>query len=180
MAKQTWELENNIVSTTPSSSSSSTTTDASDAIFYYDEAAQAKFQQEKPWVNDPHYFKRVKISALALLKMVVHARSGGTIEVMGLMQGKTDGDAIIVLDAFALPVEGTETRVNAQADAYEYMVEYSQTNKQVFSFTTLIFFGFSWCELLNPILFVFLGFVMFEGIRRNRFSFWCVRWVFEV
>ncbi|KAM2969712.1 hypothetical protein FF2_016778 [Malus domestica] len=62
--------------------------------------------------------------------MVVHARSGGTIEVMGLMQGKTDGDAIIVMDAFALPVEGTETRVNAQADAYEYMVEFSQTNKQ--------------------------------------------------
>ncbi|KAK4389047.1 COP9 signalosome complex subunitb [Sesamum angolense] len=76
-------------------------------IFFYDEAAQAKFQQEKPWANDPHYFKRVKISALALLKMVVHARSGGTIEVMGLMQGKTDGDAIIVMDAFALPVEET-------------------------------------------------------------------------
>ncbi|KAK9058143.1 hypothetical protein SSX86_022983 [Deinandra increscens subsp. villosa] len=57
--------------------------------------------------------------------MVVHARSGGTIEVMGLMQGKTDGDAIIVMDDFALPVEGTETRVNAQADAYEYMVDAS-------------------------------------------------------
>ncbi|WZZ72397.1 hypothetical protein YC2023_083767 [Brassica napus] len=40
---------------------------------------------------------------------------------MGLMQGKTDGDTIIVMDAFALPVEGTETRVNAQTDAYEYM-----------------------------------------------------------
>ncbi|KAK9946775.1 hypothetical protein M0R45_012221 [Rubus argutus] len=83
---------------TPSASSAARTkTDPSaDAIFYYDEAAQTKFQQEKPWVNDPHYFKRVKISALALLKMVVHARSGGTIE----------------------------------ADAYEYMVDYSQTNKQ--------------------------------------------------
>lgn len=63
--------------------------------------------------------------------MVVHARSGGTIEVMGLMQGKTDGDTVIIMDAFALPVEGTETRVNAQADAYEYMVQYSQSNKQV-------------------------------------------------
>lgn len=125
IAKQTWELENNIVSVDAPSAAAD-----SDAIFYYDEASQAKFQQEKPWTNDPHYFKRVKISALALLKMVVHARSGGTIEVMGLMQGKTDGDAIIVMDAFALPVEGTETRVNAQADAYEYMVEYSQTNKQ--------------------------------------------------
>ncbi|KAE8731638.1 COP9 signalosome complex subunit 5 [Hibiscus syriacus] len=123
IAKKTWELENNIITVeTPDRSS--------DSIFYYDEAVQAKFQQEKPWANDDNYFKRVKICALALLKMVVHARSGGTIEVMGLMQGKTDGDAIIVMDAFALPVEGTETRVNAQADAYEYMVDYSQTNKQ--------------------------------------------------
>ncbi|KAL6530805.1 proteasome regulatory particle subunit RPN11 [Orobanche gracilis] len=129
IARQTWELENNIFTTTDVASDSSSSS-ASDAIFYYEEAAQVKFQQEKPWANDPHYFKRVKISALALLKMVVHARSGGTIEVMGLMQGKTDGDAIIVMDAFALPVEGTETRVNAQADAYEYMVDYSQTNKQ--------------------------------------------------
>ncbi|KAJ4835876.1 COP9 signalosome complex subunit 5a [Turnera subulata] len=128
IAQKTWELENNIITVdTPPTSSADA---ASDAIFYYDEVAQAKFQQEKPWANDPHYFRRVKISALALLKMVVHARSGGTIEVMGLMQGKTDGDAIIVMDAFALPVEGTETRVNAQADAYEYMVDYSQTNKQ--------------------------------------------------
>lgn len=135
IAQQTWELENNILPMEPPDLSS-------DSIFYYDEAGQGKFQQEKPWANDPHYFKRVKISALALLKMVVHARSGGTIEVMGLMQGKTDGDAIIVMDAFALPVEGTETRVNAQADAYEYMVEYSQTNKLVLTklTTTLAFF----------------------------------------
>ncbi|KAG8636464.1 COP9 signalosome complex subunit 5a isoform X2 [Manihot esculenta] len=131
IAQKTWELENNIITVdTPPTSTNSTTDSSSDAIFYYDARAQAKFQQDRPWVNDPHYFSRVKISALALLKMVVHARSGGTIEVMGLMQGKTDGNAIIVMDAFALPVEGTETRVNAQADAYEYMVDYSQTNKQ--------------------------------------------------
>ncbi|GJN26192.1 hypothetical protein PR202_gb14103 [Eleusine coracana subsp. coracana] len=123
IARQTWELENNI----PSAASDP---GAMDAIYQYDEASQAKAQQEKPWANDPHHFRRAKISALALLKMVVHARAGGTIEVMGLMQGKCEGDAIIVMDAFALPVEGTETRVNAQADAYEYMVEYSTINKQ--------------------------------------------------
>jgi COP9 signalosome complex subunit 5 len=124
IARQTWELENNI----PSAASDP---DAVDAIYQYDEASQTKAQQEKPWANDPHHFRRTKISALALLKMVVHARAGGNIEVMGLMQGKCEGDAIIVMDAFALPVEGTETRVNAQADAYEYMVEYSTINKQV-------------------------------------------------
>nr|ABK24758.1 unknown [Picea sitchensis] len=124
IAQQTWELENNIVNMDGPSAES-------DSIYYYDEVTQKKIQQDKPWARDPHYFKKVKISALALLKMVVHSRSGGTIEVMGLMQGKTDGDTIIVMDAFALPVEGTETRVNAQADAYEYMVDYAQTNKQV-------------------------------------------------
>jgi COP9 signalosome complex subunit 5 len=124
IARQTWELENNIPAATADP-------DAMDAIYRYDDASQARAQQEKPWANDPHHFRRAKISALALLKMVVHARAGGTIEVMGLMQGKCEGDAIIVMDAFALPVEGTETRVNAQADAYEYMVEYSTINKQV-------------------------------------------------
>ncbi|XP_072953602.1 COP9 signalosome complex subunit 5-like isoform X2 [Typha angustifolia] len=128
IARQTWELENNIVSVDVGASTGGG--EDLDAIYYYDETSQTRVQQEKPWESDPHFFKRVKVSALALLKMVVHARSGGSIEVMGLMQGKTDGDAIVVMDAFALPVEGTETRVNAQADAYEYMVDYSQTNKQ--------------------------------------------------
>ena len=42
------------------------------------------------------------------------------------MQGKIAGDTIIVTDAFRLPVEGTETRVNAQDEANEYMVGYLQ------------------------------------------------------
>lgn len=50
---------------------------------------------------------------------------------MGMMQGKIVDDTFIVMDAFALPVEGTETRVNAQAEAYEYMVEFSTCSKQV-------------------------------------------------
>lgn len=36
----------------------------------------------------PHFFKDIKISALALLKMVMHARSGSTLEIMGLLLGK--------------------------------------------------------------------------------------------
>lgn len=56
--------------------------------------------------------------------MVMHARSGGSIEVMGLMQGKILGDTFIVTDAFRLPVEGTETRVNASDQANEYVVQY--------------------------------------------------------
>ena len=71
---------------------------------------------------------------------VMHARSGGVWEIVrrvklrtvadvrrwarrvrlvkaadhtGMMQGKIDGDTFVVMDAFALPVIGTETRVNA-------------------------------------------------------------------
>lgn len=61
--------------------------------------------------------------------MVMHARSGGELEIMGLMQGYTDGDTIVVTDAFGLPVEGTETRVNAQDDANEYIVEYLRLSR---------------------------------------------------
>ena len=56
--------------------------------------------------------------------MVMHARSGGSLEIMGLMQGKIIGDAFVVSDAFRLPVEGTETRVNASHEANEYTVQY--------------------------------------------------------
>jgi COP9 signalosome complex subunit 5 len=61
----------------------------------------------------------------------MHARSGGILEVMGLMLGKVDGNTMIVMDSFALPVEGTETRVNAQAQAYEYMAAYIESAKTV-------------------------------------------------
>ena len=40
---------------------------------------------------------------------------------MGLMEGKVVGDYIVVMDSFALPVQGTETCVNAASEAYEYI-----------------------------------------------------------
>ncbi|XP_020602892.1 COP9 signalosome complex subunit 5-like [Orbicella faveolata] len=120
MAFKTWEMSNSIE-----------TVNSVDEIFKYDRQQQQEILQAKPWQKDPHYFKNIKISALALLKMVMHARSGGTLEVMGLMLGKVDGDTMIVMDAFALPVEGTETRVNAQVAAYEYMAAYIESAKLV-------------------------------------------------
>ncbi|EDO44562.1 predicted protein [Nematostella vectensis] len=120
MAMKSWELANNIENV-----------NGIDEIFKYDRQQQQEILQAKPWQKDPHYFKNIKISALALLKMVMHARSGGNLEVMGLMLGKVDGDTMIVMDAFALPVEGTETRVNAQAAAYEYMAAYIESAKSV-------------------------------------------------
>lgn len=61
----------------------------------------------------------------------MHARSGGKIEVMGLLQGRVEKDSFVVMDAFALPVEATEVRVNAQAEAYEYMVNYLSMGEEV-------------------------------------------------
>ena len=57
---------------------------------------------------------------------------------MGLMLGKIDGPNMVVMDTFALPVEGTETRVNAQAAAYEYMSTYIEAAKKVMG-TRLLF-----------------------------------------
>jgi len=106
-------------------------TGGSDSLYKYDNKTYQASIASRPWTKDPHHFKKVKISTVALLKMVMHARSGGTIEVMGLMMGKVEGDTMIVMDSFALPVEGTETRVNAATEGYEYMVEYLNLIKQV-------------------------------------------------
>ncbi|KAI1375765.1 Mov34-domain-containing protein [Hypoxylon crocopeplum] len=119
VAMKSWELENDIKLVDPTR----------DALYNYSDARQTEVNNAKPWKTHPHFFQHVRISAVALIKMVMHARSGGSIEIMGLMQGYTDGDTIVVTDAFGLPVEGTETRVNAQNDANEYMIEYLQLSR---------------------------------------------------
>ncbi|KIW00274.1 uncharacterized protein PV09_08164 [Verruconis gallopava] len=116
---KSWELENSI----------QLLDSTRDALYDFDEAAYKALQTQKPWNKDPNYFKHVRISAVALLKMVMHARSGGSIEVMGLMQGTVHGDTFIVTDAFRLPVEATETRVNAQEEAFQYIVQYLEMSK---------------------------------------------------
>ncbi|KAI1287605.1 COP9 signalosome complex subunit 5 [Halotydeus destructor] len=120
MAQDTWELSNNVEAV-----------QSVDEIYKYNKKQQQDILTAKPWEKDPNYFKEIRVSALALLKMVMHARSGGTIEVMGLLLGKVDANTMIAMDSFALPVEGTETRVNAQAQAYEYMAAYTESAKQV-------------------------------------------------
>ncbi|KAL8739169.1 MAG: hypothetical protein Q9181_000198 [Wetmoreana brouardii] len=113
-AQRAWELENAVKLVDPHR----------DALYAYDEAEQKAINADRPWKTNPHHFKNVRISAIALLKMVMHARSGGPIEIMGLMQGKIAGDTFVVTDAVRLPVEGTETRVNAGAEADEYAAQF--------------------------------------------------------
>jgi len=120
-AQEVWELKNRVEQL-----------DGSDDWRYkYDEAEQKWFADKRPWTGDPHYFRRVHISAVALIKMVMHARSGGNIEVMGSMQGKVDHNEFVVTDAFPLPVEGTETRVSAHAEGNEFLVAYHERSQEV-------------------------------------------------
>ena len=101
-----------------------------DALYAFDPEANKKYTTDRPWKKDVNHFKYVRISAVALIKMVMHARSGGDVEVMGLMLGYVEHETFIVTDALRLPVEGTETRVNAQAEADEYMVNYLARSRE--------------------------------------------------
>ncbi|KAL2429784.1 COP9 signalosome complex subunit 5 [Exophiala dermatitidis] len=120
-AMRTWEAENDIITVDPSQN----------ALYNLpDPAAYKALQDAAPWKKDPNYFTHVRISALALLKMTIHARSGGNLEIMGLMIGYVSGRSLVITDAFRLPVEGTETRVNAHSDADEYMVNFGIASRE--------------------------------------------------
>jgi len=115
IAQKTFELENKVQQVDDKT------------IYTFDEAEQEKIYQAHPWKEDVHFFKVARMSAVALVKIVMHAKSGVPSEVMGLMQGKVTPDGtFIVMDAFPLPVEGTETRVNAGAGANEFMVTFTE------------------------------------------------------
>lgn len=100
-----------------------------EADFFYDVSSNQDILQNRPWKSHPKFFEKVYISSLALMKMTIHANSGGSIEIMGMLTGKILKNIIVVMDVYSLPVEGTETRVNAQAEAYEYMVRYLENLK---------------------------------------------------
>lgn len=40
-------------------------------------------------------------------------------------------NTIVVIDSFPLPVEGTETRVNPQSEAYEHMITYLNSEQSL-------------------------------------------------
>lgn len=48
-----------------------------------------------------------------------------------LIHTSIDGDTFIVLDAFPLPVQGTETRVNAGNEGNEFAVQYMEGSNAV-------------------------------------------------
>lgn len=114
-AQRTFELANNVQQIDDA------------AIYSFSEEEQDKIFEARPWKEDVNFFKVAKISAVALIKMVMHVRSGVPLEVMGLLQGKVTADgSFVIMDSFPLPVEGTETRVNAGAGANEFMVQFCE------------------------------------------------------
>jgi COP9 signalosome complex subunit 5 len=113
----------------PAATAAATITEE-DKIFHFDKVAYDKLCETRPWNSDPNFFKRAKVSPTALIKMINHTISGGDIEVMGLLQGRFEQSTFIVMDSFPLPVEGTETRVNAGNEANEFMINYLQLIEQ--------------------------------------------------
>lgn len=117
-ALKRFELENNVK-------------EIDDALYAFKVEEDRELQKSKPWTRNPRLFTKVRLSVIALIKMMMHAKSGGDLEVMGLMQGRVAGSIMIVLDAFALPVEGSETRVSAGAEAMEYAVALVEDNAKI-------------------------------------------------
>lgn len=120
-----------------------------DTAYHVDEEVVQDVRNNKVWMQDPKYFKRVVVSPSAAMKMLQHAtsgvekgiKSGGKpVEIMGLILGRpstgTDGDigdaqTLIVTDAFPLPIEGAETRVLADdAEVINYMIALGETVEQ--------------------------------------------------
>ncbi|KAG7927089.1 hypothetical protein KL925_002460 [Ogataea polymorpha] len=97
---------------------------------FYEQSSDNKTLESKAWLTNPHFFHTVHISSLALMKMSLHARSGGSIEIMGMMTGKIFDGNIVVLDSYPLPVQGTESRVNPLNEAYEFMLQFLEHQKK--------------------------------------------------
>ena len=106
----------------------------------------------------------MKISLLALIKMLHHGTKGGIIEVMGYLRGKVAGDTFYIMDAYPLPVEGTETRVNAGNEALEYTGQFEDLNevRKIGRFLVAIFRYFLF-KFTLPILSILLTLLDFEG-----------------
>lgn len=111
-----------------------------DQLYGYPDNAIAQVRKQKLWCADAKYFKKVKISPSATIKMLSHgqqgvekgvSKSGKPIEVMGLLLGRPDNldpTSIVISDALPLPIEGFETRVVADDEnVINYMIELGES-----------------------------------------------------
>ena len=119
-----WEAANGVV-----------TTDAFNSV---DAASEEDLRSKQhPWRQDPTYFKKVFISALALAKIAMHAKTGhgkdgvlshgdgnNWIEVMGMFMGHVIPNAFVIRDSFALPGTASETSVSITEEGMTYLVQW--------------------------------------------------------
>jgi len=93
-----------------------------DKLFIYDADHIAVMDAEKPWEKNVKHFSKCTVSALASMKMLKHAlagvhegqKEGGlSLEVMGLLIGKPEGQTIVIMDTIPLPVKGEANFVEA-------------------------------------------------------------------
>ena len=118
------------------------TGDSGDRLFHYDESKVDAVRAAKPWMNDPKYFKVVKVSPSAISKMMMHSqfgvdkgikKAGKPTEVMGLLVGRPDvydPTHFVIYDAQPLPIEGFETRVIADDEVVvNYMFNLADSNE---------------------------------------------------
>ena len=97
-----------------------------DKFLQWDAERRSGIYKTKEWLKDHYYFTTCHISVVAMLKMLMHAKRGEPEEIMGILVGQTIGREFVITDVISLPVEGTETRVNASADSDIYMLAYHE------------------------------------------------------
>jgi COP9 signalosome complex subunit 5 len=98
--------------------------------------------KKKPWKEDPTYFKKAFISALALIKIAMHAKTGhgqqgvlsqgdgnNWIEVMGMFAGHVVPHAFVIRDSFALPGVASETSVSITEEGMMYLIQWKMSAK---------------------------------------------------
>jgi COP9 signalosome complex subunit 5 len=135
-AQKKWELENNVKTTT-------------NEHYSFDPEQMKQLYKTKPWKSNPRFFTSVKMSALALIKIVMHAQTGrgkrstfkkgqGTlaaddlvsdwIEVMGMLQGYYAGNGtFVVTDSFAIPADASAVEVSMNSDSEVYIINYIES-----------------------------------------------------
>ncbi len=116
---------------------------AADTIYSINVPEIEELRTQKPFLRDAKYFKNVKISPSATMKMMMHVQSGvekgikrsitgKPTEVMGYLIGRQDTEdptCLIIADAQPLPIEGFETSVVSDTEeVLNYQINWMELN----------------------------------------------------
>jgi COP9 signalosome complex subunit 5 len=95
------------------------------------------------FVSSDKYFSTVKVSSLALMKLVMHACIGNKNEIMGMLYGYAKPHCIVVQDSFAVPTTGTDTSVVMSDEDSYYQYHYSELSKKACNLARIFIHIFS-------------------------------------